>query len=148
MDAAAGHDGDASEADHDQADGAVGDKITVRATYSPTYSVVEATVSVPLSIREGRLGAKLTSQATSARFDHVVLSVHTGDGGDGDRRPLRPGCPKSAVPDCAVEEAYFYYGDELVALSEHVPATAATAGKFLSMLTGDADVNWDIDREQ
>lgn len=158
VDAAAGHDGDASETgrsltaastetDHVQADGAVGGKTTVRATYSPTYSVIDATLSVPMSIREGELGAKLTSQATSARFNSVVLSVSTGDGGDGDRSPAAASFPESVadVADCAVEEAYFYYGSELVALSEHVPATAATAGKFLSMLTGDADVHWGID---
>lgn len=158
VDAAACHDGEASEtarrldaasaeADHDQADGAVGGKMTVRATYSPTYSTIDATVSVPLRISEGGLGAKTTSQAPSARFDHVVLSVPTGDGGDGDRSPSETTFPGSAtdVVDCAVEEAYFYYGNELVALSEHVPATAATAGKFLSILTGGAVVHWDID---
>ena len=157
VDAAAGHDGNASEtgrsltaasaeADHVHADGAVGGKMTVRATYAPTYSVIDATLSAPMSIREGRLGVKLTSQATSARFNHVVLSVPTGDGGDGDHSPSGTACPESAagVADCAVEEAYFYCENELVALSEQVPAPAATAGKFLSMLTGGADVHWGI----
>lgn len=132
------------ETGRNQDDGAVGGKLTVRATYSPTYSVIDATVSTPLRISEGRLGAKLTSQGTSARFNHVVLSVPTGDGGDGDRSQSEVTFPGSTadVADCAVEEAYFYYDNELVALSEHVPTTAATAGKFLSMLTGDADVNW------
>lgn len=157
VDAAPGHDGDASEAvrsldavgdktDHGQADGAVGGKTTVRATYSPTYSIIDATVSTPLRIREGELGAKLTSQGPSARFDSVVLPVSTGDGGDGDRSPSGTSFPKSAadVADCEVEEAYFYYDNELVALSEQVPVPAATAGKFLSMLTGGADVHWGI----
>lgn len=136
-----------AEAGHVQADGAVGGKTTVRATYAPTYSVIDATLSAPMLIREGRLGAKLTSQAPSARFDCVVLSVPTGDGGDGDHSQSEVTFPESAadVADCPVEEAYFYYDNEMVALSEHVPATAATAGKFLSMLTGGADVHWDID---
>lgn len=157
VDAAAGYDVVASEArrsqapvsteaDHVQADGAVGGKTTVRATYSPTYSIIDATVSTPLRIREGELGAKLTSQGPSARFDSVVLPVSTGDGGDGDRSPSGTSFPKSAadVADCEVEEAYFYYDNELVALSEQVPVPAATAGKFLSMLTGGADVHWGI----
>lgn len=157
VDAAPGYDVDASEAvrsldavgdktDYGQADGAVGGKTTVRATYSPTYSIIDATVSTPLRIREGELGAKLTSQGPSARFDSVVLPVSTGDGGDGDRSPSGTSFPKSAagVADCAVEEAYFYYENELVALSEQVPVPAATAGKFLSMLTGGADVHWGI----
>ena len=161
VDAAPGHDGEASEtgrsldavsveAGHEQADGAVGGKTTVRATYAPTYSVIEATLSAPLRVREGELGAKTTSQDPSARFDHVVLSVPTGDGYDGDCSTSETTFPESAadVADCAVEEAYFYYDSELVALSEHVPAPAATAGKFLSMLTGGADVHWGIDDEQ
>ena len=92
------------------------------------------------------MGAKLTSQGPSARFDSVVLPVSTGDGGDGDRSPSGMSFPKSAadVADCEVEEAYFYYENELVALSEQVPVPAATAGKFLSMLTGGTDVHWGI----
>ena len=135
-----------TEADHVQADDAVGGRPDVRATYSPTYSIIDATVSTPLRIREGELGAKLTSQGPSARFDSVVLPVSTGDGGDGDRSPSGTSFPKSAadVADCEVEEAYFYYDNELVALSEQVPVPAATAGKFLSMLTGGADVHWGI----
>lgn len=157
VDAAAGYDVVASEArrsqapvsteaDHVQADDAVGGRPDVLATYSPTYSVITATVSTPLRIREGELGAKLTSQGPSARFDSVVLPVSTGDGGDGDRSPSGTSFPKSAadVADCEVEEAYFYYENELVALSEQVPVPAATAGKFLSMLTGGADVHWGI----
>lgn len=135
-----------TEADHVQADDAVGGRPDVLATYSPTYSIIDATVSTPLRIREGELGAKLTSQGPSARFDSVVLPVSTGDGGDGDRSPSGTSFPKSAadVADCEVEEAYFYYDNELVALSEQVPVPAATAGKFLSMLTGGADVHWGI----
>ena len=135
-----------TEADHVQADDAVGGRPDVLATYSPTYSVITATVSAPLRVCEGELGAKLTSQGPSARFDSVVLPVSTGDGGDGDRSPSGTSFPKSAadVADCEVEEAYFYYDNELVALSEQVPVPAATAGKFLSMLTGGADVHWGI----
>lgn len=135
-----------TEADHVQADDAVGGRPDVLATYSPTYSVITATVSAPLRVCEGELGAKLTSQGPSARFDSVVLPVSTGDGGDGDRSPSGTSFPKSAadVADCEVEEAYFYYENELVALSEQVPVPAATAGKFLSMLTGGADVHWGI----
>ena len=158
VDAAAGYDVVASEArrsqapvsteaDHVQADDAVGGRPDVLATYSPTYSIIDATVSTPLRIREGELGAKLTSQGPSARFDSVVLPVSTGDGGDGDRSPSGTSFPKSAadVADCEVEEAYFYYDNELVALSEQVPVPAATAGKFLSTLAGDATVQWAID---
>lgn len=136
-----------TEADHVQADDAVGGRPDVLATYSPTYSIIDATVSTPLRIREGELGAKLTSQGPSARFDSVVLPVSTGDGGDGDRSPSGMSFPKSAadVADCEVEEAYFYYDNELVALSEQVPVPAATAGKFLSTLAGDATVQWAID---
>lgn len=157
VDAAAGYDVVASEArrsqapvsteaDHVQADDAVGGRPDVLATYSPTYSVITATVSAPLRVCEGELGAKTMGQDQTAKFDSVILSVSTGDGGDGDRSPSGTSFPKSAadVADCEVEEAYFYYDNELVALSEQVPVPAATAGKFLSMLTGDAVVHWNI----
>lgn len=157
VDAAPGYDVDASEAvrsldavgdktDHGQADGAVGGKTTVRATYSPTYSIIDATVSTPLRIREGELGAKTMGQDQTVKFDSVILSVSTGDGDDSGHSPCAAVCPESAagVADCEVEEAYFYYDNELVALSEQVPVPAATAGKFLSMLTGGADVHWGI----
>lgn len=157
VDAAPGYDVDASEAvrsldavgdktDHGQADGAVGGKTTVRATYSPTYSVITATVSAPLRVCEGELGAKTMGQDQTVKFDSVILSVSTGDGDDSGHSPCAAVCPgpSAGVADCTVEEAYFYYENELVALSEQVPVPAATAGKFLSMLTGGADVHWGI----
>lgn len=158
VDAAAGYDVVASEArrsqapvsteaDHVQADDAVGGRPDVLATYSPTYSVITATVSAPLRVCEGELGAKTMGQDQTVKFDSVILSVSTVEGGADGYSPCAAVCPESAagVADCAVEEAYFYYENELVALSEQVPVPAATAGKFLSMLTGGADVQWAID---
>lgn len=92
VDAAAGYDVVASEArrsqapvsteaDHVQADDAVGGRPDVLATYSPTYSVITATVSAPLRVCEGELGAKTMGQDQTVKFDSVILSVSTGGRG-------------------------------------------------------------------
>lgn len=117
-------------------------EVTVRASYSETYSTVDMFFPDYLTVSAGDANAEVMSPTPTVRFDHAVLSVlPIASASDGESAKSNM-TPKTVQTRTIVEEAYFYDDGDMVALSEHVPAPVATPGKIVDFLAHGADVKW------
>lgn len=126
----------------EKTDGPASGEVTVRASYSETYSTVDMFFPDYLTVSAGDANAEVMGPTPTVRFDHTVLSVLPMASPSDDESEKSDMTPKEIQTRTIVEEAYFYDDGDMVALSEHVPAPVATPGKIVDFLAHGADVKW------
>lgn len=134
-------DNDEAGTNMEETDGTASGEVTVRASYSETYSTVDMFFPDRLTVSAGDADAEVMGPTPTVRFDHAVLSVLQVTGA-GDGSAKMDMTPSMIQTQTIVEEAYFYDDGDMVALSEHVPAPVATPGKIVDLLAHGADVKW------